>query len=252
MSLRGGERGTVLRPGNGVPRQRSAEEHNARRPPRRRAATPATPPRRADRPTTAPLRAAPRRTAQAARPARPATFPSSPRPAASRPPATAPPTPPRGRRDEHSEHRAAYDRRRRQARPRHECPADRHRPGAAGVLQPAPARHLAEVDAACSRFRTDSELAALNTAAGRPVRVSPLFAETLAVALRASEATDGAVDWTSCGGHGLCAEVLPDHIAPDEWGYPLLDGTPVPAHTVRRARRAAACCPVLAMKPTAR
>ncbi|MFC8515085.1 FAD:protein FMN transferase [Streptomyces sp. NPDC057257] len=58
------------------------------------------------------------------------------------------------------------------------------------------ARHLAEVDAACSRFRPDSELAALDDSAGRPVRVSPLLAEALAVALRAAEATDGAVDPT--------------------------------------------------------
>ncbi|MEU9154903.1 FAD:protein FMN transferase [Streptomyces sp. NPDC048417] len=58
------------------------------------------------------------------------------------------------------------------------------------------ARQLAEVDAACSRFRTDSELAALDATEGRPVRVSPLLAEALAVALRAAEATDGAVDPT--------------------------------------------------------
>lgn len=58
------------------------------------------------------------------------------------------------------------------------------------------ARHLAEVDAACSRFRSDSELAALDGTSGRPVRVSPLLAEALAVALRAAEATDGAVDPT--------------------------------------------------------
>lgn len=58
------------------------------------------------------------------------------------------------------------------------------------------ARHLAEVDAACSRFRADSELAALDGSAGRPVRVSPLLAEALAVALRAAEATDGTVDPT--------------------------------------------------------
>ncbi|MFD4509562.1 FAD:protein FMN transferase [Streptomyces sp. NPDC058457] len=58
------------------------------------------------------------------------------------------------------------------------------------------ARQLAEVDAACSRFRTDSELAALDTTHGRPVRVSPLLAEALAVALRAAGATDGAVDPT--------------------------------------------------------
>jgi thiamine biosynthesis lipoprotein len=58
------------------------------------------------------------------------------------------------------------------------------------------ARHLAEVDATCSRFRPDSELAALDHAEGRPVKVSPLLAEALAVALRAAAATDGAVDPT--------------------------------------------------------
>ncbi|MGJ5800052.1 FAD:protein FMN transferase [Streptomyces europaeiscabiei] len=58
------------------------------------------------------------------------------------------------------------------------------------------ARHLAEVDAACSRFRADSELSTLNAAEGRPVKVSPLLAEALAVALRAARATDGAVDPT--------------------------------------------------------
>ncbi|MEU6356614.1 FAD:protein FMN transferase [Streptomyces sp. NPDC047072] len=58
------------------------------------------------------------------------------------------------------------------------------------------ARHLAEVDAACSRFRPDSELTALDGSEGRPVRVSPLLAEALGVALRAAEATDGAVDPT--------------------------------------------------------
>ncbi|WP_371576554.1 FAD:protein FMN transferase [Streptomyces sp. NBC_01314] len=58
------------------------------------------------------------------------------------------------------------------------------------------ARHLAEVDATCSRFRADSELSTLNAAEGRPVKVSPLLAEALAVALRGARATDGAVDPT--------------------------------------------------------
>ncbi|WP_458245951.1 ferredoxin [Streptomyces sp. MAI_2237] len=58
------------------------------------------------------------------------------------------------------------------------------------------------------------------------------------------------IDWTSCRGHGLCAELLPEHITPDEWGYPLVAGTPLPARTVKRARRAAADCPVLALKVT--
>ncbi|KOU59240.1 ferredoxin [Streptomyces sp. MMG1533] len=59
------------------------------------------------------------------------------------------------------------------------------------------------------------------------------------------------IDWTACEGHGLCAEILPEHITLDEWGYPLIDGRPVPARTVKRARRAAADCPALALKLTA-
>ena len=57
-----------------------------------------------------------------------------------------------------------------------------------------------------------------------------------------------AVDWTACTAHGLCAELLPEHITLDEWGYPLLSGEPLPHDTLRRARRAAADCPVLALK----
>ncbi len=55
---------------------------------------------------------------------------------------------------------------------------------------------LAGIDAACSRFRQDSELVELSTAGGRPVRVSPLLAEAVGVALRAARLTDGAVDPT--------------------------------------------------------
>jgi len=55
---------------------------------------------------------------------------------------------------------------------------------------------LAEVDAACSRFRADSEILALRSAGGRPVRISPLLAEAIAVALRAARLTDGDVDPT--------------------------------------------------------
>ena len=55
---------------------------------------------------------------------------------------------------------------------------------------------LAALDAACSRFRPDSELAQLDQAAGQPVPVSPLLAEAVAVALRAAELTGGDVDPT--------------------------------------------------------
>jgi thiamine biosynthesis lipoprotein len=62
--------------------------------------------------------------------------------------------------------------------------------------QHALAADLDEVDAACSRFRADSEIRTLRAAHGRPVRVSPLLAEAIAVALRAARLTDGDVDPT--------------------------------------------------------
>ncbi len=55
---------------------------------------------------------------------------------------------------------------------------------------------LAAIDAACSRFRPDSEISRLHETAGREVRVGPLLAEALAVALRAARLTDGLVDPT--------------------------------------------------------
>ena len=50
-----------------------------------------------------------------------------------------------------------------------------------------------------------------------------------------------------CTGHGLCAELLPEQIDLDEWGYPLLSGEPVPGKLRQLARRAVNDCPVLAL-----
>ncbi|MDX3193315.1 FAD:protein FMN transferase [Streptomyces sp. MN03-5084-2B] len=58
---------------------------------------------------------------------------------------------------------------------------------------------LAAIDAVCSRFREDSEISRLHEAAGREVRVGPLLAEALGVALRAARLTDGLVDPTVGG-----------------------------------------------------
>jgi FAD:protein FMN transferase len=57
---------------------------------------------------------------------------------------------------------------------------------------------LADVDAACSRFRPDSELAAFDDPqrGPAPAPVSPLLAEAVEVALRAARLTDGDVDPT--------------------------------------------------------
>jgi ferredoxin len=51
----------------------------------------------------------------------------------------------------------------------------------------------------------------------------------------------------ACTGHGLCAELLPELITLDEWGYPVLAGQQVPAGLDRAARRAVASCPALAL-----
>jgi thiamine biosynthesis lipoprotein len=61
------------------------------------------------------------------------------------------------------------------------------------------AAELAAIDAACSRFRPDSELSVVNRSAGRVTRVSPLFAVALQTALTAAALTDDDVDPT-CGG----------------------------------------------------
>jgi ferredoxin len=55
----------------------------------------------------------------------------------------------------------------------------------------------------------------------------------------------------TCHAHGLCAEMLPEAVELDEWGYPLLPDGPLPAHLRTQARKAAAACPTLALKLTA-
>ena len=56
------------------------------------------------------------------------------------------------------------------------------------------------------------------------------------------------VDPMACEAHGLCAELLPERIVLDEWGYPIIDRRPVPEHLLAHARRAASACPTLALK----
>jgi len=50
-----------------------------------------------------------------------------------------------------------------------------------------------------------------------------------------------------CKAHGLCAEMLPEWIELDEWGYPILDGEQLPAQLAAHARKAAKACPTLAV-----
>jgi len=55
------------------------------------------------------------------------------------------------------------------------------------------------------------------------------------------------VDPIACEGHGLCAELLPERITLDEWGYPIVDPAPLPPRLERDAKRAVAACPRLAL-----
>ena len=57
------------------------------------------------------------------------------------------------------------------------------------------------------------------------------------------------VNMIACTGHGMCAELLPEMISLDPWGYPILtpeDGR-VPRGLAGHARRAVAACPTLAL-----
>jgi ferredoxin len=51
----------------------------------------------------------------------------------------------------------------------------------------------------------------------------------------------------ACQGHGLCAELFPERIRLDDWGYPIVDPEPIPKGLARHARRAVAACPALAL-----
>lgn len=60
------------------------------------------------------------------------------------------------------------------------------------------------------------------------------------------------VDPIACRAHGLCAEELPEGISLDEWGYPILPDRPLSRKLLRRAKSAAAACPVLALRVSRR
>jgi len=56
------------------------------------------------------------------------------------------------------------------------------------------------------------------------------------------------VDPLLCDAYGYCAELLPEVITRDEWGYPVIDPGALPAEVLADARRAACACPKLALR----
>jgi ferredoxin len=51
----------------------------------------------------------------------------------------------------------------------------------------------------------------------------------------------------TCDGHGICAELFPERISLDDWGYPIIDPAPITDDLLAHARRAVEACPVLAL-----
>ena len=50
-----------------------------------------------------------------------------------------------------------------------------------------------------------------------------------------------------CVAHGMCHELLPEQIALDEWGYPVIGDAPVPPGLLALARQAVQTCPTHAL-----
>ena len=55
------------------------------------------------------------------------------------------------------------------------------------------------------------------------------------------------IDRIRCDGHGLCAELLPELVRLDDWGYPIIAAGPIPDHLEAHAQNAVTACPVLAL-----
>jgi ferredoxin len=56
------------------------------------------------------------------------------------------------------------------------------------------------------------------------------------------------VDPIACDGRGLCAEILPELITLDDWGFPIIHDGDVPDRLHDAARETIRICPKLALR----
>ena len=56
------------------------------------------------------------------------------------------------------------------------------------------------------------------------------------------------LDPIRCTGHGMCAELFPEQISLDEWGYPMIEPGGVRRDLEEHAKRAVKACPVMALR----
>lgn len=59
------------------------------------------------------------------------------------------------------------------------------------------------------------------------------------------------IDWTRCDGHGTCADLLPELVSRDDWGYPIIQqGVAITNAQRSRANLAVEVCPMMALRIT--
>lgn len=56
------------------------------------------------------------------------------------------------------------------------------------------------------------------------------------------------VDPIACDGRGLCAEILPELIGLDDWGFPMIRDADLPGRLQDEAQEAIRLCPKLALR----
>jgi ferredoxin len=56
------------------------------------------------------------------------------------------------------------------------------------------------------------------------------------------------VDPIACDGRRICAEILPELVTLDDWGFPIVSDDDVPAGLLGEAREAVRICPKLALR----
>jgi ferredoxin len=55
------------------------------------------------------------------------------------------------------------------------------------------------------------------------------------------------VNFIACDAYGACAELFPEWIELDDWGYPIVRSDEIPRELVKHARRAVQACPKVAL-----
>ena len=55
------------------------------------------------------------------------------------------------------------------------------------------------------------------------------------------------IDPVACDGHGVCAELFPERITLDPWGFPIIEPGAIPDQLLNHADRAVSSCPRLAL-----